>query len=112
MDLSYYSLKALSWVGLVSKLRTPSEQVKNVYLKYTPEERAALNRSLFVSLFDWSAPLTARRKAAEQTMRAAEEKVREALAAAADSLRAQAHDLSVLVSRFLLPEREALPAAA
>ncbi len=33
-------------------------------------------------------------------------------AAAADSLRAQAHDLSVLVSRFLLPEREALPAAA
>ena len=33
-------------------------------------------------------------------------------AAAADSLRAQAQDLSVLVSHFLLPEREALPAAA
>ena len=82
MDLSYYSLKALSWVGLVSKLRTPAESVKNVYLKYSAEERAALN----APAFSWFAPLAARRRAAEQTMRAAEGKVREALAAAADSL--------------------------
>ena len=48
----------------------------------TAEERAALN----APMFPWSAPLAAQRKAAEQTMKAAEGKVREALAAAADSL--------------------------
>lgn len=42
VDVSYYSLKVLSWVGLVSDLRRPSDQAKYAFLKYTPEERAAL----------------------------------------------------------------------
>lgn len=74
VDISYYTLKALSWVGLVSDLRTPSEQVKYAYLKYTPEEQAALNQPVRF----WE-PLLARK-------RAAGEKVREALASAAESL--------------------------
>ncbi|HZI13735.1 MAG TPA: acyl-CoA desaturase, partial [Myxococcus sp.] len=42
VDLSYYSLKVLSWVGVVEGLRQPSEAVKYAYLKYSAEERAAL----------------------------------------------------------------------
>jgi len=83
VDLSYYSLKAFSWVGLVSDLRTPSEQTKYSYLKYSAEDRAALNAPVSIP---WFAPVAAKRKAAEGKMKAAEEKVREALAAAADSL--------------------------
>jgi stearoyl-CoA desaturase (Delta-9 desaturase) len=96
VDLSYYSLKALSWVGLVSGLRTPSEQVKLSHLKYTPEERAALNAPVATS---WFAPVAARKRAAEQTMRAAEEKVREALSAAADSLPTSAPAPQALLKR-------------
>jgi stearoyl-CoA desaturase (Delta-9 desaturase) len=96
VDLSYYSLKALSWVGLVSDLRTPSEQVKNAYLKYTPEERVALNASTPLA---WLAPVAAKKKAAEEKMKAAEEKVREALAAAADSLPSSAPSPQALLKR-------------
>ena len=32
----------LSWVGVVSDLRLPSEQTKYCYLKYTDEQRAQL----------------------------------------------------------------------
>ncbi len=96
VDLSYYSLKALSWVGLVSDLRTPSEQVKNVYLNYTAEERAALNAPVRIP---WFAPVAAKRKAAEEKMKAAEEKVREALAAAADSLPSSAPSPQALLKR-------------
>jgi stearoyl-CoA desaturase (delta-9 desaturase) len=96
VDLSYYSLKALSWVGLVSDLRTPSEAVKNVYLKYTPEERAELNAPVHIP---WFAPVAAKRKAAEEKLKAAEEKVREALTAAADSLPASAPSPQALLKR-------------
>ncbi len=89
VDLSYYSLKALSWVGLVKDLRTPSEQVKLSHLKYTAEERAALNAPQRTS---WFAPMAARKKAAE-------EKVREALAAAADSLPTSAPTPQALLKR-------------
>ena len=96
VDVSYYTLRALSWVGLVSDLRTPSAEVKNVYLKYTAEERAALNAPMPLA---WSASMAARKRAAEQTMRAAEEKVREALAAAADSLPTSAPAPQALLKR-------------
>ncbi|XXF77018.1 fatty acid desaturase [Myxococcaceae bacterium GXIMD 01537] len=70
VDLSYYSLKALSWVGVVSDLRVPSESVKYAFRKYSPEVRAELDAptSFWVEA-------RARRKSAE-------DKVREALAAA------------------------------
>ncbi len=42
IDVTFYVLKVLSWVGLVSDLRMPSEQTKNCYLKYTDEQRAQL----------------------------------------------------------------------
>jgi stearoyl-CoA desaturase (delta-9 desaturase) len=43
VDVSFYVLKALSWVGVVKDLRLPSHNVKYAYLKYSEEERAALN---------------------------------------------------------------------
>ena len=94
VDLSYYSLKALSWVGLVSDLRLPSEQTKYSYLKYSAEDRAALNPPS-----RWFAPLAAQRKAAEEKMKAAEGKVREALANAADSLPSSAPSPQALLKR-------------
>lgn len=42
IDVTFYILKVLSWFGVVSDLRLPSEQTKNCYLKYTPEQRARL----------------------------------------------------------------------
>jgi stearoyl-CoA desaturase (delta-9 desaturase) len=96
VDLSYYSLKAFSWVGLVSDLRTPSEAVKNVYLKYTPQERAEINAPVRIP---WFAPVAARKKAAEEKLKAAEEKVREALTAAADSLPSSAPSPQALLKR-------------
>ena len=94
VDLSYYSLKALSWVGLVSDLRLPSEQTKYSYLKYSAEDQAALNPPS-----RWFAPLAAQRKAAEEKMKAAEEKVREALATAAESLPTSAPTPQAMLKR-------------
>jgi stearoyl-CoA desaturase (Delta-9 desaturase) len=74
VDFSYYSLKVLSWLGIVSDLRTPSDAVKYAYKKYSEEERAALNAPTAF----WDAVATQKK--------AAEDKVREALAAAADHL--------------------------
>jgi stearoyl-CoA desaturase (delta-9 desaturase) len=73
VDFSYYSLKVLSWLRIVSDLRTPSDAVKYSFQKYTAEEREALNAPTFF----WGAE-AARKKAGD--------KVREALAAAADHL--------------------------
>jgi stearoyl-CoA desaturase (Delta-9 desaturase) len=42
LDFSYYLLKALSWVGIVWDLRTPSDAVKLAHLKYSDEDRARL----------------------------------------------------------------------
>jgi stearoyl-CoA desaturase (delta-9 desaturase) len=74
VDLSYYSLKVLSWLRIVSDLRTPSDAIKYAYKKYTPEQQAELN-----------AP-TAFWGAVASQKKAAEDKVREALAAAAEHL--------------------------
>lgn len=43
VDLSYYSLKVLSWLRVVSDLRTPTESTKYAFRKYSAEERAQLN---------------------------------------------------------------------
>ncbi len=74
VDLSYYSLKVLSWLRIVSDLRTPSDAIKYAYKKYTPEQQAELNAPTAF----WGA-VASRKKAAE-------DKVREALAAAAEHL--------------------------
>jgi stearoyl-CoA desaturase (Delta-9 desaturase) len=74
VDLSYYSLKVLSWLRIVSDLRTPSDAIKYAYTKYTPEQQAELNSPTAF----WGA-MASRKKAAEG-------KVREALAAAAEHL--------------------------
>jgi len=73
VDLSYYSLKVLSWMRIVSDLRTPSDAVKYSFKKYSAEDQAALNAPIAF----WGAA-AARKKAGD--------KVREALAAAADRL--------------------------
>ena len=43
VDMSFYVLKVLSWVGVVSDLRMPSQNVKYAFRKYSEEEKAALN---------------------------------------------------------------------
>jgi len=40
VDATYYVLKALSALGLVSDLRKPSDSVRFAFQRYTPEERA------------------------------------------------------------------------
>ena len=74
VDFSYYTLKVLSWLRVVSDLRTPSEAVKYSYLKYTPEEQRALR----LPTRFWEALAVRPRSTGE--------KVREALAAAAEQL--------------------------
>lgn len=44
VDLSFYVLKALSWIGVVHDLRVPSDAVKYAHLQYSDEEREGLNR--------------------------------------------------------------------
>ena len=44
LDLTYLGLKALSWLGVVSDLRLPSEATKRSYLAYTDAQRAELAR--------------------------------------------------------------------
>ncbi|MFY1830270.1 fatty acid desaturase [Myxococcus fulvus] len=102
VDISYYSLKVLSWFKVVEGLRLPSEATKYSYLKYTAEERAELAApTRFFGVGGARAQLVAARSAAEAQLvaaktaaeaqllaarTAAEGKVREALAAAADHL--------------------------
>ncbi|AKF83592.1 stearoyl-CoA desaturase [Myxococcus fulvus 124B02] len=102
VDLSYYSLKVLSWFKVVEGLRLPSEATKYSYLKYTAEERAELaaptsffgaggaRAQLVAAKSAAEAQLVAAKTAAEAQLiaakTAAEGKVREALAAAADHL--------------------------
>ncbi|EAU66219.1 delta 9 acyl-lipid fatty acid desaturase [Stigmatella aurantiaca DW4/3-1] len=87
VDISYYSLKVLSWMRVVSDLRTPSDQVKYAYKKYTPEMQAELKAST-----DFWGAVSSRKKAAE-------DKVREALEAAADHLPTSAPAPQALLKR-------------
>ncbi|MBJ6759826.1 acyl-CoA desaturase [Myxococcaceae bacterium JPH2] len=87
VDFSYYSLKVLSWLRVVEGLRLPSEAVKYGFRKYTPEQQAELNAPTRF----WGA-LAARRKDAE-------DKVREALAAAAEHLPTPAPTPEALAER-------------
>ncbi len=43
VDLSFYALKVLSWVALVSDLRLPAEATRLAHLNYTEAQRAQLN---------------------------------------------------------------------
>ena len=43
IDLTFYGLKVLSWLGVVSDLRMPAEQTRQSFRAYTPEQRAQLN---------------------------------------------------------------------
>lgn len=45
VDFSFYALKVLSWVGLVSNLRLPAEATRLAHLKYSEAQRAELNPS-------------------------------------------------------------------
>jgi stearoyl-CoA desaturase (delta-9 desaturase) len=42
VDFTYYVLKALSWVGVVKKLRLPSHATQYAHLQYSEAERRAL----------------------------------------------------------------------
>jgi stearoyl-CoA desaturase (delta-9 desaturase) len=42
VDFTFYALKVLSWVGVVSNLRLPAQQTKLAHLKYTEAQRAQL----------------------------------------------------------------------
>ncbi|HVE86213.1 MAG TPA: fatty acid desaturase [Myxococcales bacterium] len=50
IDLSFYALKVLSWLGVVRDLRGPTDAVKYAHLRYSPEERATLRRPPFAAL--------------------------------------------------------------
>ena len=65
-DPSYYLLKALSWLGIVWDLRTPSDAVKYAYQSYAPEERAILRSPGF-----FSRPSLAQLKSAREQVRSA-----------------------------------------
>ena len=45
VDFSFYALKVLSWVGLVSDLRMPTEATRRAHLAYSDAQRAKLNPS-------------------------------------------------------------------
>ncbi len=100
VDLSYYSLKALSWVGVVSDLRLPSDAVKYSYTKYSPEVRAQLNAPT-----PFWVEAKSRRKAAE-------EKVREALAAAKGAATAASESVKGAASAASEAARGAASAAS
>jgi len=100
VDFSYYSLKALSWVGVVEGLRLPSEATKYAFRKYTPEERAELaTPARFWGARGARAQLVAARTAAGDAAKVAGDRVREALAAAADHLPTSAPSPQGLLKR-------------
>ena len=76
LDVSFYVLKVLSWMRLVSDLRLPSSAVKNAYLKYSEAERAELNTPV---RFRWTRTGAA---TAREKVRAAWEAAKEALPSA------------------------------
>jgi stearoyl-CoA desaturase (Delta-9 desaturase) len=65
VDFSYYLLKLFALVGLVSDLRTPSDEVRFAFRKYTPAQRAELRtqsrlgvaRPARPTLPSWQAPV-------------------------------------------------------
>jgi len=87
VDFSFYSLKVLSWLRIVSDLRLPSDSIKYSYKKYTPEQQAELNAPISF----WGA-MAAQKKAAGN-------KVREAIAAAADHLPTSAPTPQAMMKR-------------
>ncbi len=89
LDLSYYSLKVLSGLGVVWDLRTPSKSVKYAFRSYSEADRAALRNAPSVFGF-----VESRRK-----LLAAKERVRHAVAAAAESLPSRGPSPAPLLQR-------------
>ncbi|QQR43561.1 acyl-CoA desaturase [Myxococcus xanthus] len=106
VDLSYYSLKVLSWFKVVEGLRLPSEATKFAFQKYTDEERAALAApTRFWGASGARAQFVATKaagdaaRAASDAAKAAGDKVREALTTAADHLPTSAPPPSAMLKR-------------
>jgi len=72
VDVSYYALKLMSALGLVWDLRLPSESVKYAFLKYSPDEQAALQDVPAMFGKARLAAVTARAKVAEAVKGATE----------------------------------------
>jgi stearoyl-CoA desaturase (Delta-9 desaturase) len=51
IDLTFYALKALSWVGVVSDLRLPARQTMYAFERYTDEQRAQLHTESRYGMF-------------------------------------------------------------
>jgi stearoyl-CoA desaturase (delta-9 desaturase) len=51
VDVTYYVLRALSWVGVVSDLRLPSEQTKQCFRTYSDEQRRQLRTESRFQMF-------------------------------------------------------------
>lgn len=51
VDFTFYVLKLLSWVGIVSALRTPAAQTRDAWVDYTPEQRAMLRQESRFGMF-------------------------------------------------------------
>lgn len=93
VDFTYYTLKALSWVGLVSDLRKPSDSTRLAFQRYTPELRESLRNE---ATWFRRAPAAATRAPAREEpasapagsvpQKGAGERMRDAIAAAADKL--------------------------
>ena len=47
VDTTFYALKVMSWVGLISDLRVVSEQTRMAYKAYTPEQVVSLKESVW-----------------------------------------------------------------
>jgi stearoyl-CoA desaturase (delta-9 desaturase) len=93
IDLSFYALKALEKAGLVWDLRMPSEAVRFAHLKYSEAERLALQdpeRAIRLRAAAGkgpaSAPVTGVPSAATNVLSKPAERMREALAAATETL--------------------------
>jgi stearoyl-CoA desaturase (Delta-9 desaturase) len=76
IDITYYVLKVLSWVGLVWDLKVPPHAVKYAHERYSDEDRARLGGK---ALLDWSQPALSK-------VMAAGEMVRETLTVATEAL--------------------------
>ncbi len=82
VDFSFYALKALSWVGVVSDLRLPPQGVKLAHLKYTEEQRAAINGKTTFKAGRTSEAVDRAQVAASDAV----DRMKEAIHAAADKL--------------------------
>jgi stearoyl-CoA desaturase (delta-9 desaturase) len=65
IDVTYYTLKVLSWLRLVWDVREPSPEIKYAHLKYSLEDKMALRESGAFAL----RPKLARVRQAKETVK-------------------------------------------